>query len=437
MFIIENFNAKEVSEIESKLKQCFKSLNINDMLNDRTFLLKAKTNAENVLNVLQSIISQRIRTNAKSLCWNTTLILGLDDEILKGSIGNRLIHTDFNSSDLADPRKYYQEMLREKINKGYLYSKVQCIPKVFLAGFPKCGSTSLDDIITVHPKIHHGISKEPRWWVPPLYHPNIHSFKATTNYFIKYLLQYQYNSMESIVSNDILLLDSSPNLLSIWYNIGYSETYEDICLLPTVISTIMSDAKFIVILRDPIEFLYSTFWFRCSSKVLKDYNLTHEQALQGPFVFHTFVQNRVTQFKKCSQLNSIEKCVLEQFLIEDKNPNHFQCGRVPLGMAIYYVHIVRWFSVFSRKQFYFLTALEFFQKPFSTVQKIWKFLDLSQPKLNHRLLKQRLKRSQNIQVHFNYHHNPKLQMLSQTHEILEQFFEPFNVMLSTLLNRNK
>ena len=439
-----NYHHKKSEGIETKLKACYQSMNIHYMLNERMYWLKAKADAENVISTFQSLISQQKIVNSKSLCWNATLILNLDkDGILRGSIGADHTYVEFNVSDvfLEDKRKYYQNMISQKIakltkDKDFIYSNILCIPRVFLAGHPKCGSTALDDLLTTHPKINHGLSKEPRWWVPPLHHPNMpHSFKVTASYFVKYLLQYQYDLMKS---NDILLLDSSPNLMTVWYNIGYDEKYEDICLLPTVISTLIPNAQFIVILRDPIDFLYSTFWFRCSSKVLTDYNLTEKQAHQGPTVFHNLVQHRLTQFKKCSHFNNYEKCILEQYLIEDEHPDYFQCGRVPLGMAVYYIHIIRWFSVFPREQFYFLTAEEFFQAPFSTVQKIWKFLNLSPPdKLNYTSLKRRLLRSRNTQVRFDYHNDPNLQMLPQTHTVLKQFFKKFNAILATLLNSKK
>ena len=412
------------------------------MPHNRTFWIKAKAGAENAINMLQSVIPNKLEQGHKSVCWNTTFlaILG-SDGILSGSIGDQSFYIDVSSStDFLDPRHYYLRMLKEEtgiMNSDGLYSTRICIPRVFLAGFPKSGSTALDNTLTVHPNIHHGLSKEPRWWTPPFIHPNRYPFKANINYFVKYLLQYNYRTMQAHPHDDILLLDSSPNLLARWSNIGYEEDYEDVCLIPTVLSITIPKPQFIIILRNPIEFLYSTFWFHCSSKVYRDYNLTEIQARRGPYVFHAIVLDRVADFRKCSQTNPTEKCVLEQALVQDKHPNSFPCGHVPLGFAVYYVHIMKWFSLFPRRSFFFVTSEEFFQAPFRTTQKIWDFLDVPQPKLNYIFLSKRLQRSQNTQTHFDYRHDRELQMLPQTRILLREFLKPFNAILSSLLNSDK
>ena len=53
----------------------------------------------------------------------------------------------------------------------------------------------------------HGLSKEPRWWSPPVRGKN--KFKLSVDYFAKYALQYS-NTIEKIKKNDnIMLIDSS------------------------------------------------------------------------------------------------------------------------------------------------------------------------------------------------------------------------------------
>ena len=43
-------------------------------------------------------------------------------------------------------------------------SYVQCLPTVFLAGFPKCGTTDLYQKLLQHPQIVAGKHKEPHFW---------------------------------------------------------------------------------------------------------------------------------------------------------------------------------------------------------------------------------------------------------------------------------
>lgn len=446
---VANYEEHEalVAEIERKLSTCYRSIHMEDMLSNETFWIKVNTDAQHVIDMLQTVLPADLTMPAghnKSICWRSTFAMSLGtDGILRGGIEEYSLHIQVDKDEsFDDPRKYYLEMLKRRTGiteKRGLYQTVLCIPRVYLAGFPKSGSTALDDILTVHPNINHGLSKEPRWWVPPQLHPNSHPFKAKLEYFVKYILQYQYKDMEGIPSNDILLLDSSPNLLATWFNIGQNEEYEGVCLLPTVISTLIPRPQFITILRDPIEYLYSNFWFRCSSKVTRDYNLTQLQARRGPLVFHALLMKRLKSFKKCLKKtgSSEERCVLEQSLLVDKLDDYFPCGQVSLGKAVYYVHILRWLSLFPRGSFYFVTSEEFFQSPFTVALEVWEFLGVPRSEMNYELLNQRMERGENIQVRFDYRRDRKLQMLARTRIILKKFFKPFNARLSMLLSSEK
>ena len=382
---------------------------------------------------------EQSNNNSRSICWNISINLTLDsNDTLFGNINSHRIHININSDpSFSDPRQYYTNMLKSIILKqGQVYKKRLCIPRVFLAGAHKSGSTSLDQMLTYHPKIEHGLSKEPSWWIPPYLHPNIHSFQPTIEYFIKYALQYHaFDGNKSL--EDILLLDSSPNLLAQWVNIqregNGNDTYEGVCLIPTALSVLLPKPQFIVILSDPIEYLYSSFWYQCSSQVFANYNLTREQALLGPGVFHRMVNERLEKFESCCQSASVEECVLEQSLIADEQSDNFPCGQVPLGMSVYYVHVKKWFSLFPRSSFFFITAEDFFESPLKIGEEVWDFLGISKPsKVNS--WKNWVSKGQNSQVSFDYRHDVRLQMSTWTRIKLKIFFKHFNKKLVQLLN---
>ena len=136
---------------ESKLRRCFHELSVSNLLQNITFWLKVKSDVANTLSVLHSVIPDSIETGHKSVCWNTTFIMELGiDGILSGKIGKHKVYVEFNNSrNFADPRKYYKLLLQEKsgIIDGVMSSFI-CIPRVFLAGFPKSGSTALNLFIT-------------------------------------------------------------------------------------------------------------------------------------------------------------------------------------------------------------------------------------------------------------------------------------------------
>ncbi|XP_019850669.1 PREDICTED: uncharacterized protein LOC109581208 [Amphimedon queenslandica] len=177
-------------EIKGKLQKCFDSLNLSKFVNKG----KALEDAISFIKLLKTVLPspEQSNINSQSICWNISINLMLhSNDTLFGNINSHRIYININSDpSFFDSRQYYAAMLKNVILKhNGVHKKRLCIPRVFLAGFPKSGSTALDRMLTYHPKIEHGLSKEPRWWIPPYLHPNIHSFQPTIEYFVKYVLQ--------------------------------------------------------------------------------------------------------------------------------------------------------------------------------------------------------------------------------------------------------
>ena len=428
------------TQAENKLKKCFKDLSLGYLLNNYTFWMKAKNNVENMLSLFDKVICEEIdTTRTNSYCWKTRFTLHLDttNDLLTGKLGDYQLF-DNDASILSDPRYYYHLML--KYNSGIIDSRginqsFICIPRVYLAGLPKSGTTSIDNLLTLHPLIKHGLSKEPRWWSPPLKEHN--RFVASVDYFAKYALQYS-NTIERIKNdNNILLIDSSPNLFSSWSNIGVAEDFEDICLIPISMSIVLPNPLFIVILRNPIDFLYSRFWYSCSSTVYNNVTLKNPEV--GPYVFHSMVIRRLGIFSKCRLLYSTERCAFAQAYIQDATEMdvNFECGIVPLHFSLYYIHMLKWFSVIPRENFYVTTFENYFKNPFAETLNLWNFLRLYQPHVTSEEWTSRLNKRTNKNEKYNYHEDPDLQMLPKTRIILKEFFYPFNVLLATILGQDK
>lgn len=423
-------------EIKEKLQECFDSLNLSKFVHYGRVL----EDAINFIKLLKTVLPspEQSNINSQSICWNISINLMLhSNDTVIGNINSHRIHININSDpSFTDPRIYFADMLKGILKQG-VHKKRLCIPRVFLAGFPKSGSTSLDRMLTYHPKIEHGLSKEPKWWIPSRVHPNNHILQPTIEYFVKYVLQYKEFGGSKSEEDTLLLLDSSPNLLAEWVSMqkeeNGNETYEGVCLIPTALSVLLQRPQFIVILRDPIQQLYSDFWYSCSTR---NYNLTGDQALLGPGVFHRMVNERLEKFESCSQRSSVEECVLEQALIVDKHSDDFPCGEVPLGMPVYYVHVKKWFSLFPRSSFFFIAGEDFFASPLKVGEKVWDFLGVSKPPkvkywvTNHDWVS----KGENSQVSFDYHHDVHLQMSTWTRIKLKIFFKRFNKKLVQLLN---
>ena len=408
---------------------------MENLLKDSYFWTKAKADAHRMLHILHGALPGPPVQSHNSLCWKTTFKVCLKNGVLSVVLGKYYYSHAFSSGNdvINDTRAYYVNMLTDRMTEGVDTNYV-CIPRIFLAGFPKSGSTFLADSVTSHTKIFNGMTKEPKWWVPTPRGPNNSPFKATVLYVAKYLLQYvDHSNWYAEQDSEVTLIDSSPNLIAQWSNIGIEETFEDACLLPAVFSTFLSNPHFIIIMRNPVEFLYSAFWCSCSSTIFHNYNLDTAEAKRGPNVFHTMVVRHLNEFQKCHKIFSVEQCILNQSFIVDKHPQDFHCGFVSLDFAVYYVHLVKWLSVFPRENFFFIHGEDFFKNPAQILKDIWRYLGLTEPGLSIYTLFQPSP-NKNSQQRYNYHTDTNLQMLPETRVLLEEFFEPFNKILAELLN---
>ena len=145
-------------------------------------------------------------------------------------------------------------------------------------------------------------------------------------------------------------------------------------------------------------------------------------------------------FSKCHSLYTTERCAFAQAYIQDAPETNmkFECGIVPLQFSLYYIHMLKWFSVIPRKNFYVTTYENYFENPFAETRNIWNFLRLTQPHAKSEEWKSRFKNGHsNKNEKYDYRSNPDLQMLPRTRIILKEFFHPFNVLLATILGDEK
>ena len=78
--------------------------------------------------------------------------------------------------------------------------------------------------------------------------------------------------------------------------------YQTSYKLPSVIPKLIPDSKFIVVMREPVSMLYSTFWFSCTTWSIP---LSQETKLAAPRIFHDRIMAKVDIFNHCMQDRSI------------------------------------------------------------------------------------------------------------------------------------
>ncbi|XP_073402529.1 carbohydrate sulfotransferase 15 isoform X2 [Dendrobates tinctorius] len=193
-----------------------------------------------------------------------------------------------------------------------VYYRLRCLPHFYIIGQPKCGTTDLYDRLRLHPNVHFSVIKEPHWWtrkrfgIVRLKEP-FHKPYAVEDYLDLFDMAAQ--KIQDFHSEN-LLSDSGPtdqiltgeaSASTMWDNSAWSYFYDNVTnteppvLIQDFIHAFQPSAKFIVILRDPVERLYSDYlYFAIANKSAEDFNDKVNESLQ--------------MFESCLQASSLRSC---------------------------------------------------------------------------------------------------------------------------------
>ena len=261
------------------------------------------------------------------------------------------------------------------------YKTHLCLPKIFLLGYPKCGSTFLYCLLHIvlkfsgHMANSYDAIKEPHWWVIP--GPRNNTQSRSPDYLALYLLNFAKGAEYVKTSLPAVTIDASPNLMFQWPRYTEAETMKNYCLIPSLVPVLLPDSKYIVVMRNPVSMLYSAFWFSCTR------THQHFQSVKymGPDIFHKRITRKIEIFNLCKSAGEpLDKCM-------DAVANN-------------------------------IYGPDLFDLPGH------KFRDIIQCG-NHQ------------QKTIDYKHNPRLVMRNDTRQILIEFFKPYNQMLANLPGDDK
>ncbi len=297
-----------------------------------------------------------------------------------------------------------------------------CIPKVYFIGFPKSGSTQLYKMLMEHPQLVGGLNKEPHWWTRFHF---VAKFPNNLLAILRYLIHYGEAAEYIHTHPQALAIDGSQS--TIWD----TRSFTNLCMLPTVLSGVVPSAKYIVIMREPTSRLYSDFAYLCE-EYWEHHNLKNvprSYLRHAPDMFDEAVDAEINGFEHCLETSPLEVCTHYALYGKESTTG---CGRVRLGISLYYSHIIRWFRTVPKDQFLFLRTEDLANNPYALLQAVWGFLGL--PEQSATDLKDVLFEHYNTN---QVSHRKSVQMLEKTKQKLREFFRPFNEELARLLNSEK
>jgi N-acetylgalactosamine 4-sulfate 6-O-sulfotransferase len=300
----------------------------------------------------------------------------------------------------------YQRLIVPAVNSKERV--LQCLPSFFLAGFPKCGTTTVHTALHQHTLIPEPIMKEPHWWTRMSLVHNLNHLQLQIARYLSFF--YQEANMNIKKNPRLLIYDGSQSTL--WDSNFVFSDGQDYCAMPTAVSNILPSAKFIVVMREPASRTYSHYCFSCAWRGRKS---------PGRKEFHNAIQAEVSRFNQCLSANRTAfECASSAVSIMTtrcKNLGH------RLDISLYYIHLHKWLQFYPRENFLYLRLEDLPRDPQTFMRRITKFLGIPDTYVIDSLWLKR--HSENKQRDY-------MPMLPETQALLSKFFHPFNKKLVEL-----
>lgn len=367
-----------------------------------------------------SVIPPKFLPNSKSPCWyeeftgrNTT------DPYLTNSYA--LYSKRFRSTFDA-LRKAFWGHLSHSRGKHF---RLRCLPHFYIIGQPKCGTTDLYDRLRLHPEVKFSAIKEPHWWTRKRFgivrlRDGLRDRYPVEDYLDLFdLAAHQIHqglqassAREQSRMNRIIIGEASASTM--WDNNAWTFFYDNSTdgeppfLTQDFIHAFQPDVKLIVMLRDPVERLYSDYlYFASSNKSADD--------------FHEKVAEALQLFENCVLDSTLRACVYNNTL------NNAMPVRLQVGL--YAVYLLDWLAVFNKDQFLILRLEDHASNVKSTMHRVFRFLNLGPLSEKQEALMTRSPAS-NTRRPEDRNLGP---MWPVTQRILQDFYRPFNARLAQLL----
>ncbi len=227
--------------------------------------------------------------------------------------------------------------LAVSIHRSYCFLTgfMHILPDFYIIGVQKSGTSALYDYLIEHPSIYPSRTKEVRYF-DKYYKNGINWYK------VNFPLTIQKTSVKKILGKPFVTGEAT-------------ERYIDHPRVPERIKNITPNAKFIVLLRNPIERAYS-HWNMLKTSVKDKEKCSFEEAIK---------------LEEERNAGKFEKLLNDPDYYDD---NFFRFSYLKRG--IYVEKLKHWMNVFPRKQFLIIKSEDFFQNPSKNYTEILSFLDL-------------------------------------------------------------
>ncbi|CAL1542196.1 unnamed protein product [Lymnaea stagnalis] len=322
-------------------------------------------------------------------------------------------------SHIKNPCWYTDEMFREvKVRK------LNCLPYFHILGCAKSGTTDLWNRLMSHPHVVSNdglLHKEGLWWSWRRYGISGYNRNKVMN-FSEYvdLFQDTARQIQASVESDSLLQQilitgdaSPPDFWDFrgWTNISQNRNHHiPRVITPHLMKHFYTNPKFILMFRDPIERLYSDYFFVGGGLTSLD--------------FHNDVLASINLVHSCVKRFGLVSCFYDHRLYI-KLP-------VRLPFACYSVFMREWLQVFPKENFLLIKTEEYDEDSEATLKEVMAFLGLGPLREN---VLQEITEEERSRV--TVQRKIAGPMRNATREILHSLLDPCGLELARLLKNDK
>ncbi|KAK1333368.1 LOW QUALITY PROTEIN: hypothetical protein QTO34_005751 [Cnephaeus nilssonii] len=173
--------------------------------------------------------------------------------------------------------------------------RLRCLPRFYIIGQPKCGTTDLYDRLRLHPEVKFSAIKEPHWWTRKRFgivrlRDGLRDRYPVEDYLDLFDLaahQIHQGLQAGEPGRRSRIVTGEASASTMWDNNAWTFFYDNSTdgeppfLTQDFIRAVQPDARLIVMLRDPVERLYSDYlYFASSNKSAEDFHEKVTEALQ-------------------------------------------------------------------------------------------------------------------------------------------------------------
>lgn len=278
------------------------------------------------------------------------------------------------------------------------HGRLRCIPYAYIAGFLKCATTALFDTLMKHADVQTSW-KETHWWTRGR-RPFTPGGPSLSEKFSAEAQAIQ----DAARPHEAVFFDGSVSM--IW------ETNYGGVLTPELVHRVQPDAKFILMVRDPADRLFSDFIYfayrtrfdRTADKALYSYDA------EG---FHHAVVQSLEIMRQCLSQHSSLVCATAQRQYRSKT-------QIQLGMYSEFLEL--WHAFFPKNQFLVLRQEDIKRDPGAVYRRVTQHLGLTA------LPASIISGSDNKPNSLKYHSS----MLPETRALLNHFYAPYNEKLAAM-----